>query len=129
MTGRRVREVVGVVLRGEGAPDAVASVAFLSSQRMRVLNRRTFRRDRATDVIAFGLRHAGRLVADIYVCPAVVLREARSRTVPLAEELERLVVHGALHATGWDHPDGAGRVTSPMWRRQERYVRRLRGKP
>jgi len=26
---------------------------------------------------------------------------------------------------GYDHPEGAGRTRSPMWRRQETYVRRL----
>ena len=43
----------------------------------------------------------------------------------LREELVRLVVHGTLHVLGYDHPDGPGRTRSAMWRRQERYVRRL----
>jgi ssRNA-specific RNase YbeY (16S rRNA maturation enzyme) len=43
----------------------------------------------------------------------------------LHEELVRLVVHGTLHVLGYDHPDGPGRTRSAMWRRQERYVRRL----
>jgi len=43
----------------------------------------------------------------------------------VTEELVRLAVHGTLHVLGYDHPDAAGRMRSPMWRRQERYVRRL----
>lgn len=127
LTGTRARRTVATVLRGERAPDATASVAFLSSQQMRALNRRTFGRDHATDVIAFGLTHGHQLVADIYVCPAVARREARTRRVPVVEELERLLVHGTLHAAGWDHPEGDERERSSMWRRQEQYVLRLRG--
>jgi ssRNA-specific RNase YbeY (16S rRNA maturation enzyme) len=32
-----------------------------------------------------------------------------------------------LHVLGYDHPDGPGRTRSPMWRLQERYMRRLFG--
>jgi probable rRNA maturation factor len=45
--------------------------------------------------------------------------------IPLREELIRLVVHGTLHALGWDHPEGPGRTRSAMWRKQERYVEAL----
>jgi hypothetical protein len=30
-----------------------------------------------------------------------------------------------LHVLGHDHPAGDARTASPMWRRQERYLRRL----
>jgi probable rRNA maturation factor len=43
----------------------------------------------------------------------------------MREELVRLIVHGTLHALGRDHPEGAGRTRSAMWRRQERYVEAL----
>ena len=43
----------------------------------------------------------------------------------MEQELVRLAVHGTLHVLGYDHPNGAGRTRSAMWRRQERYVRRL----
>lgn len=120
-----VRRAVRAVLDGERAGATAMSVTFLSAARMRALNRRAFGRDRATDVIAFGLTHPGRLVGDVYVCPAVARRAARDHGRPVQEELLRLVVHGTLHVLGQDHPAGAGRARSAMWRRQERYVRRL----
>lgn len=103
------------------------SLTYLSGQRMRVLNRRTFRRDRATDVIAFGMRHDGRIVGDIYVCPSVAAVAARAHGVTLREEVTRLLVHGTLHVLGHDHAAGGTRIRSAMWRRQEAYVRRLTG--
>ena len=117
----RVRRIVNAVLDGERVHDAVVSVTFLSAARMRALNRRTFGRDALTDVIAFGLPHAAGVGGDVYVCAAAA---ARAPT-PLAQELARLVVHGTLHVLGYDHPAGLGRTRSAMWRRQERYVRRL----
>ena len=48
------------------------------------------------------------------------------RGIPFRRELLRLVVHGILHVLGYDHPAGEARIRSPMWRRQERYLRKLR---
>ncbi|HXE56763.1 MAG TPA: rRNA maturation RNase YbeY [Gemmatimonadales bacterium] len=120
-----VRRAVRAVLRGERR-GAVVSVTFLGPDAMRRLNREHKGHDRPTDVIAFGLPGpGGTLAADVYVCRAVAVREARARGIPLREELLRLVVHGTLHALGYDHPADESRVRSPMWRRQERYVRAL----
>jgi probable rRNA maturation factor len=98
-------------------------VTFLSSQRMRAAHRRALGRDRATDVLAFAMRHGPTLVGDVYVCPPAAAASAARFGVPLREEVVRLVVHGTLHALGYDHPPGTARTRSPMWRRQERYVR------
>lgn len=115
------------MLDGEGIGFAAISITFLTGPRMRGLNRRTLGRDRATDVIAFPLRHAGSVAGDVYVCPSVASRSARAAGVTEREELLRLVVHGVLHVLGYEHPEGDGRTRSAMWRTQERYVRMLSG--
>ena len=51
------------------------------------------------------------------------------RSIEQRESLQLLAVHGTLHVLGLDHPEGRGRLTSAMWRRQERIVRRLRIEP
>jgi probable rRNA maturation factor len=120
-----VRRVVERVLDGERRRGFI-SVTFLGRDAMRRLNAQHKGRDEPTDVITFALRDpAGEVVGDVYVCPWVAAREARSRGIPLREELVRLVVHGTLHALGREHPEGAGRTRSAMWRRQERYVEAL----
>lgn len=94
---------------------------------MQELNRRWKGRPAPTDVLAFPLAGAdGSLVGDIYICPWIAAQNARSLRVPLRRELTRLVIHGVLHVLGYDHPEAAGRTASPMWRRQERYLRGLR---
>ena len=120
-----VRRVVEAVLAGERRR-ALISVTFLGRESMRRLNHRHKGHDRATDVLSFAMADpGGATVGDVYVCAWVAAREARSRGLPLREELIRLVVHGTLHALGQEHPDGPERTRSPMWRRQERYVSAL----
>ena len=117
-----VRRVVATVLRGERRR-ALVSVTFLGRDAMRRLNAEHLGHDRPTDVLSFALAGpSGHTVGDIYVCAWVAAREARSRGITVREELIRLVVHGTLHALGYEHPDDARRTASPMWRRQERYV-------
>ncbi len=120
-----VRRVVQAVLRGERRRLDV-SVTFLGRERMRRLNAEYLGHDRPTDVLAFTLRQPdGPALADVYVCAAVAAAAARAHRVPLRQELVRLVVHGTLHALGYDHPEGPERGRSAMWRRQERYVEAL----
>ena len=117
-----VRRVVEAVLRGERRR-ALMSITFLGRDAMRRLNAEHKGHDRPTDVLSFAMTDsAGRTLGDVYVCPWVAAREARTRRIPVRQELIRLVVHGTLHALGRDHPEDEGRTASPMWRRQERYV-------
>ncbi|MEY4608639.1 MAG: hypothetical protein RL625_856 [Gemmatimonadota bacterium] len=121
----RVATMVQAVLRGARVRSALLSVTFLSRRRMAGMNRRHLGHAGPTDVISFGFRDAlGATIGDLYICPEVAAANARVFGRPVREELARLVVHGTLHVLGYDHPTGEARMTSPMWRRQERYVRR-----
>jgi probable rRNA maturation factor len=120
-----VRRVVRGVLAGERRR-ALVSVTFLGRDAMRRMNAEHKGHDRPTDVLTFAWSDAsGQVVGDIYVCPWVARREARSRRISPKEEIIRLVVHGTLHALGQDHPEDSSRERSAMWRRQERYVETL----
>jgi probable rRNA maturation factor len=120
-----VRRIVRAVLESERRA-ADISISFVSPGRMRALNREWKGRDLPTDVLSFALPDpAGGLTGDVYICAAVARAEAVARGIPTREELVRLVVHGTLHVLGHDHPEGAGRTRSAMWRRQERYVKAL----
>jgi probable rRNA maturation factor len=124
----RVAEVARRVLRAEGVRDALLSVALVSTPRIRALNRAHLKRSGATDVIAFGFARVGSrgpVVGDVYISPEVARTSARENGVSVREELARLVVHGTLHVLGYDHPEGATRTRSTMWRRQEELVARL----
>ncbi len=122
-----VCRAVSTVLDREKVGAATIAVTFMSPSRMRSLNRLTFGRDRATDVVAFPLAHDDELVGDVYICPSIARRSARDVQISSREELLRLVVHGILHVLGYDHPEGAARTRSRMWKLQEAYVAALMG--
>ena len=123
----RLVELSRSVLRALTVPRAMISVTFVSSRTSATLNRRHLGHRGPTDVITFALGSdpEGAVLADIYICPDVARRQAKEFGVGVREEIARLVVHGMLHACGWEHPEGEDRMTSPMWRRQERLLQRF----
>lgn len=124
----RVRETAVAALRAERVRDAMLSITFVGRAAMSELNRRYLGLHGPTDVISFGLQRStkrGPVIGDIYICPEVARDNAKRQGVSTGEEVLRLVVHGTLHVLGHDHPTGASRTASPMWRRQERILARV----
>jgi probable rRNA maturation factor len=67
------------------------------------LHGRYLGRRRATDVIAFNLEAAASpLLGEIVISAETAARQARRVGVPVASELDLLLVHGILHLAGWD---------------------------
>jgi len=115
------------VLKAGKVARAMLSITFVTSRAMATLNRRHLGHTGPTDVITFALGNGpdGTVIGDIYICPDVARRQAAEHGVGIREEIARLVVHGTLHASGWEHPEDDGRTTSPMWRRQEKLIERF----
>jgi probable rRNA maturation factor len=124
----RVKAAATAALKAERVANGMLSITFVGRAAMSELNQRYLGHRGPTDVISFGLgRHGGRgpVVGDIYICAEIARANAKRQGVSAQEELLRLVVHGTLHVLGYDHPVGATRTTSPMWRKQERIVARV----
>lgn len=125
---RRIADIALAVLRAERARSTRLSITFVSARAIAAMNSRHLGHPGSTDVISFALPSpagGGALTGDIYIAPEVARRNAAGHGTPAREEIARLVVHGVLHVLGYDHPEGPGRLTSPMWRRQEMLVARL----
>ncbi len=102
------------------------SITFLGAAAMQRLNAEAFGRDRVTDVIAYALPQPdGSLLGDIYLCRPAAAQAAHRLGHSTREEILRLAIHGVLHVLGDDHPEGDERLESPMWQRQERYLREV----
>jgi probable rRNA maturation factor len=127
VAGERLAELARRSLGALRVPRAMLSFTLVSPRTMARLNREHLGHRGPTDVITFALGQdpSGVVVADVYICPDVAREQAKRHGVGVREELARLVVHGTLHACGWDHPIDESRTTSPMWRRQEQLLRRF----
>ena len=128
----RLTRVARRVLAWEGATSARVELTLVGGGAMRRLNRRATGRRGVTDVIAFALPQPdGTVLGDVYICAEAAGHWVHAQGPGkepgggVDQELVRLAVHGTLHVLGYDHPNGAGWTRSTMWRRQERYVRRL----
>ena len=87
------------------------TIRFVGEAEGRELNRDYRGKDYATNVLTFAYAE-GEVVsdddivqADIVLCIDVLLKEADERSIPVAQHAAHLIVHGVLHAQGYDHED------------------------
>jgi probable rRNA maturation factor len=87
--------------------DAEITLRFVGGVEGRRLNRDYRGRDYATNVLSFAYAEAPTVVADLVLCVPVIRREARQQGKTARDHLAHLVVHGLLHARGFDHDTAA----------------------
>lgn len=93
------------------------TVRFVDEEEGRMLNNQYRHKDYATNVLTFEFPQELEMVgdadaeepqeplvmADIVICPAVLERQAVEQNKPFVDHLAHLLVHGVLHAQGYDH--------------------------
>ena len=97
------RHKVARWIRHALAMDAEITVRIVGAEEGQQLNRDYRHKDYATNVLTFDYAPAPVVMADLVLCAPVVAREAAELGKPLTEHYAHLLVHGALHAQGWDH--------------------------
>ncbi|VWX57534.1 Endoribonuclease YbeY [Burkholderiales bacterium 8X] len=86
--------------------DAELTVRIVGEEEGRELNREYRGKDYATNVLTFDYAQAPVVMADLVLCAPVVAREAAAQKKTLRAHYAHLLVHGCLHAQGWDHETG-----------------------
>jgi probable rRNA maturation factor len=84
---------------------AEITVRLVDAEEGQSLNREFRGKDYATNVLTFDYAHEPVVVADLVLCAPVVEREAKEQGVDLDTHYAHLLVHGTLHAQGYDHED------------------------
>ena len=98
----RVASWIEAALRHPGE----MAVRIVGEDEGRALNLQYRGKDYATNVLTFEYAHDAWVEADLVLCGPVVEREAHEQGKPLEAHYAHLLVHGALHAQGYDHERG-----------------------
>jgi probable rRNA maturation factor len=83
--------------------DAEITVRIVDAEEGQSLNRDYRKKDYATNVLTFDYAQEPVVMADLVLCAPVIAREAADLGKTLAQHYAHLLVHGTLHAQGWDH--------------------------
>ena len=83
--------------------DAEITVRIVGTEEGQALNRDYRQKDYATNVLTFDYTRAPLVTADLVLCAPVVAKEAKETKKTLRDHYAHLLVHGTLHAQGYDH--------------------------
>jgi probable rRNA maturation factor len=83
--------------------EAEITVRVVDAPEGQALNKDFRRKDYATNVLTFDYQREPVVVADLVLCAPVIELEAAAQGIELAAHYAHLLVHGTLHAQGYDH--------------------------
>ena len=83
--------------------DAEITVRIVGLEEGQALNRDYRQKEDATNVLTFDYSRAPLVTADLVLCAPVVSKEAKENKKTLHDHYAHLLVHGTLHAQGYDH--------------------------
>ena len=115
-----LEQIVKKVLRGENSKETNLSIAFVGERRMRKLNKKYRKKNKATDVLSFGEVSSFQMpvrrvclsggqadsimgLGEVVICLRTVKKNAKRQNLTFREEIARVLIHGILHLLGYDH--------------------------
>jgi probable rRNA maturation factor len=115
------RKVLVTLNRIGSLPEEISdvSIAFVDDTAMTSLNRKYRRKNRTTDVLTFPADESyadpdelGRPLGDIVISLEQAKRQAAEQRHSLATEVRYLILHGVIHALGYDHETDEGEMNA-----------------
>ena len=116
-------QVAKKVLTGENRGTETLSLAFVSEEEIKKLNKKFRRKNKPTDVLSFELRE-GKELGEIIICPNIVKENAKKDGVSQKFETKKVFIHGILHLLGYDH-EKTEKEAEIMEQKQNYYLSKL----
>jgi len=137
----KISRIAKTILRHEGVLQATLSIVFVTSQKIRALNKKYLKRAYATDVLAFDLRDtidtigdrplrrslrglSPIVIGDVIISTDAVKKNAHIYKTTQNKELILYVIHGILHLLGYD--DHSVRDIDKMRKKEEQLLEYLK---
>lgn len=105
---QKIRKVVFFVLKNLKKNGNV-SIHLVGDKKIKSLNNKYRGKNKVTDVLSFSMDDGRENfilesdLGDIFVCIPQIKRQAKNFEVPFLHELCRMIIHGMLHLSGYDH--------------------------
>jgi len=119
------------VLKNESALPFTLSIVLVGSVRIKKLNKKYRKKNRVTDVLAFGqeqkfpaLPKRELELGEIVICLQEVKKNAKRFNSTFKKELTRVLIHGILHLLGYDH-EKSKREAKEMEGKEEYYLSKV----
>jgi probable rRNA maturation factor len=131
MSKSRIQRIAKILLSDLGFERAVLSILLTDDAEISRLNH-TYRKKRGpTDVLSFAMCECeacptggkvnSHVLGDVVISLDTAMRQAEEQEETCAGELQRLLVHGVLHLSGYDH-DGVSRRKAAAMRKKEAQI-------
>ena len=120
---KKFSTVAKKVLKGENRKTETLSLAFVSREEIKKLNKKFRKKNKATDVLSFELKEKNHL-GEIIICPDIVKENAKKYGVPIKQEMAKVFVHGILHLLGYDH-EGTKERARVMEGLEKKYLEKI----
>jgi len=94
------------------------TIAFVSDQKMRQLNRNFRGKNSTTDVLSFPNdpdefdEESANNLGDVIISAEQAARQAAENNLTLEIEISQLILHGILHLCGYDHENDLGEMNA-----------------
>lgn len=106
---RGVHRFLAGLVNEMGRPEASFSVVFVTDKAMHAYNLRYRHMDKSTDVLSFPGQNG--YLGDILISTETAWEQARrSSTLSFDDNIRRLLLHGVLHLSGYDHETDNGEM-------------------
>jgi probable rRNA maturation factor len=83
--------------------NAEITVRIVGAEEGKILNTQYRQKAYATNVLTFDYAQQPVVIADLVLCAEVIEREAHEQGKTLQHHYAHMLVHGVLHAQGWEH--------------------------
>jgi probable rRNA maturation factor len=125
----RLKNLIGLIFRNENIDaQTQLNVIITNNQYLQELNKKFRNVNNATDVLSFPfnsefLPKGISLLGDVYISLEKAKEQANEYSVPLQNEVERLMIHGILHLVGYMHKEKE--ETEEMTKKTEYYLNKI----
>ena len=120
-------QVAKKVLLGENRGTQTLSLAFVSKEEIKKLNKKFRKKNKATDVLAFGeisnfqFPISKKNLGEIVICPEVVKENAKKYKTAVRQEMMKVFIHGILHLLGYEH-EKSKKEAEMMAEKEKKYL-------